>query len=80
MKNNDYKIKVGFVYTNGCGEYFTPAQSGNFYIVDMWKCTKQGKVLDINKNPCPVPKMTNELKQIGKSKFEYEYPEFNPQF
>lgn len=80
MKENNQKIEIGIVYSNGNKEYFTPAQSGNFYIVDMWKCKRNGEVLDINENPCPIPIMTNELKQIGKSKFKYEYPEFNPQF
>jgi hypothetical protein len=79
MKNQD-KVKVGFVYKNSDGEYFTPAQSGNFWIVDMWKCSKDGEVSDIIKNPCPVPVNTSDLKEIGKSKYKYEYPDFNPRF
>jgi hypothetical protein len=71
---------IGKVYKNNDGDFFTPAQTGNYYIVDMWKCTKDGEVLDINENPCPVPVMTAELKEIGNAVFEYGYPEFNPQF
>lgn len=73
------KTKVGFIYKSG-KEYFTPAQDGNFYIVDMWKCDKNGFVSDIDKNPCPVPVATSELKKVGKSNFDYAYPEFNPRF
>lgn len=80
MQQSEYKIKVGFVYTNSDGEFFTPAQSGNFYIVDMWKCEKDGNVLDIIENPCPVPIVTADLKEFGISKYQHEYPEFNPQF
>lgn len=76
----NYKIKVGFVYQNSDGEYFTPAQSGNFYIVDMWKCNISGYVDDINENPSPIPVNTSDLKEIGKSEHEYEYLDFNPQF
>lgn len=75
-----YKINIGFVYRNSDGEHYTPAQSGNFWIVDMWKCQDNGKVDDIDINPCPIPVNTSDLKEIGISKFNYEYPEFNPRF
>jgi hypothetical protein len=74
------KIQVGFVYKNEDNEYFTPAQSGNFWIVDAWKCNKDGEVLDIIQNPCPVPVATANLKKIGACKFSYDYPEFNLNF
>ena len=69
-------VKVGYVYKNlEEKKFYTPAQSGNFYVCDMWECDKSGFVKDIEENPYPVPKYINDLKLIGKSKFKNEYPE-----
>lgn len=73
------KTLKGNIYTDGENHY-TPAQTGDFYIVDMWKCDKKGNVNDIEENPYPVPVSTNGLKFVCKSKVNYEYPEFNPKF
>jgi hypothetical protein len=73
-------VKIGIVYKNSDKEYFTPAQNGDFYIVDMWQCDKSGQVKDIDENPYPTPINTSDLVKVGKSKYDYEYPEFNPKF
>lgn len=74
------KVIKGNIYKNEDGEFLTPAQSGDFYICDMWVCDKDGNVLDIEENPFPVPKYTNDLTLVSESVCEYEYPEFNPKF
>jgi len=74
------QVIKGNIYKNADGEFLTPAQSGNFYICDMWVCDKSGNVPDIEENPFPVPKYTNDIVLIGDCKNEYEYPDFNPQF
>ena len=73
-------VKIGFIYTNSENEFFTPAQSGEFYIVDMWECDSSGIVKDIEENPFPTPKNTSDLKEFKQNKNSYEYPEFNPKF
>lgn len=77
---SNFKIKVGFVYKNSDNEFFTPAQSGNFWICDFWRCDKKGEVLDIDINPQPIPVNTCDMVLVGKSNFNYSYPEWNPKF
>lgn len=72
IKNNIYK--------NSEGAFLLAAQTGNFYVCDFWECDKNGNVKDIEENPCPVPKYTNDLVHIGTSKEIYDYPEFELNF
>ncbi len=74
------KTQKGLVYTNTDNEFYTPAMTGNFYIVDMWECDKNGLVKDIEENPCPKPVNTSDLKYYGQSKHGYSYPEFSVNF
>lgn len=69
------KVQINNIYKNREGEFFTPAQSGDFYIVDMWECDKMGLVEDIDENPCPTPIATDELSFFAESNFNYAYPE-----
>lgn len=73
-------LSIGNVYKNDEGEFLTPAQNGNFFICDMWVCDKEGNVQDIEENPYPVPKYTNDLTLIKESNPKYEYPEFSHKF
>ena len=73
------KTQVGFVYGRD-GRFYTPAQSGEYWVNDMWECDKDGLVPDISENPCPAPVNTSGMKLIGESKHQYEYPEWNPNF
>lgn len=74
------KIEKGKIYINSDGEFFTPAMSGDFIIVDMWQCDKTGLVPDIIENPSPKPVNTNDLKVIGFSSYAYNYPDFDIKF
>ena len=67
-------VKQGYVYKNADNEYYTPAQSGQFYIVDCWKCDKNGNVEDINENPWPTPVSTSDFKRVKATKNNYSYP------
>jgi len=69
------KVSVGKVYKNKYGEYYTPAMSRDFGIVDMWKCNKNSWIGDIKRNPCPMPQSTEDLKYVSESKYSYSYPE-----
>ena len=67
------KVTKGSVYKNG-REYFTPAQSGDFFVVDVWKCDKFGNVKDLDENPDPYPMKVQELTLIGATDKVYNYP------
>ena len=74
------KIKKNNIYVDSEGSYYKAAMTGNFYIVDMWKCDKSGCVDDIEQNPYPVPINTVDLKHYGVAVHEDDYPPYNPQF
>ena len=71
------KIDIGKVYVDSDGEFFTPAMSGDFYIVDMWPCDNKGVSNDIIDNPNPTPVNTCDLKLHGNSEVIYEYPDWS---
>ena len=74
------KIREGLIYKNSDNEFYTPAQTGDFYIVDMWECNEHGEVKDIEENPYPSPINTSDLIEHGENKNNYEYPDFSPKF
>lgn len=74
------KIKKGLIYKDEDGDFYTPAMSGDFWIVDMWNCDKGGTVPDIEENTSPVPKNTAGLTEVFGYSKNYNYPEFNPRF
>jgi hypothetical protein len=67
------KIKLNKIYKKG-KDYYLPAAEGDFYIVDMWKCNKDGIVKDILKNPSPCPVITSGLRAYKDFENSYAYP------
>lgn len=74
LKLSNMKVIKGYIYKNSDGEFFTPAMTGVFGIVDAWRCDKNGNVIDINENPYPIPVFTFDLIKVSKNKNNYEYP------
>ena len=49
--------------------------SGDFGVVDMLPCNKNGYVKTIKRDPSPIPVCTSGLKYVGESLYSYSYPE-----